>query len=161
MKLSGQVFLYFLGIKKWIKMFEQIYFHNIFNFSFMPTRVLIFPWRSCLIRSFLFQTQKLFWNIFVQTGLLNLLMLVLTSETILKYYCLDGLLVLTSESILEYFCPEGFAQSVYACYDLRNDFKMFLSRRVACLVLRKYCKVSLSRRIYSIHSCLFCTQKLF
>ena len=71
-------------------------------------------------------------------------MLVLTSETILKYFCPEGLLALTSESILEYFCPEGFAQSVHTCFDLR-----------------KYFRISLSGRVCSICSCLFCPQKVF
>ena len=57
-------------------------------------------------------------------------MLVLISETILKYFCPEGLLVLTSESNLEYFCPEGFAQYVHTCFDLRNYFRTVLSRRV-------------------------------
>ena len=65
-------------------------------------------------------------------------MLLLTSETILKYYCPEGLLVLTSESVLEYFCPEGFAQSVHACFDLRKYLKIFLSRRVACFDLKEF-----------------------
>ena len=64
-------------------------------------------------------------------------MLVLTSETILKYYCPEGLLVLTSESILEYFCPEGFAQSVHACFVLRKYFIIFSSRRVYSSIIRK------------------------
>ena len=57
-------------------------------------------------------------------------MLVLTSETVVKYFCPERLLVLTLESILEYFYPEGFAQSGHACFVLRNYFRIFLSRRV-------------------------------
>ena len=45
---------------------------------------------------------------YIYGGLLNPFMLLLTSETILKYYYPEELLVLASESALEYFCPEGF-----------------------------------------------------
>ena len=40
---------------------------------------------------------------YIYRGLLNPFLLVLTSETVLKHYCPDGLLFLTSESILECF----------------------------------------------------------
>ena len=102
-------------------MFEQIQFHNIFNFLFV---------------------QKGF-N-FVLKELLNPFMLVSTSET-----------------TLEYFCPKGFNQSIHAFFDLKNYFKIFLSRRAACFDSRKYFRIFLSGRVCSIHSCLFCPQKVF
>ena len=145
---------------------KQIQFHNIFNCLFVQ-RGFNFVLKELLNPFMLVSTSETileyfcpegfaqsvhacvdlrnyFRIFFVQKGLLNPFMLVLTSETILKYFCPEGLLVLTSESILEYFCLEGFAQFVYACF-----------------FLRKYFRISLSRRVCSIHSCLFCPQKLF
>ena len=57
------------------------------------------------------------------------------------------MLVITPETILKYYCPEGFAQSVHACFDLRNCFEIFLSRSVAYFDLRKYFRTFLSGKL--------------
>ena len=77
-------------------------------------------------------------------------MLILTSETILKYYCPEVLLVLTSEGILEYFCPERFVQSVHACFDLRNYFRIFLSRKVHSICSDKTCLEEFTQSVHDL-----------
>ena len=72
-----------------------------------------------------------------------------------------SIFALASETILEHFFPEWFAQSVHACFDLRNYFKIFLSGRVACFDLRKYFRRFLSRKVCSIRSCLFDLRNYF
>ena len=113
LKLSDQVFLYFLGIKKSIKMFEQFTF-TIFSIFYVH-------------KGFNFYLKELL-NPFI--------------------------FVSNSETILEYFCPDGFAQSVHACFNLENYFKILLSRRVAGFNFRKYFRILLSRKFCSICLCL-------
>ena len=69
--------------------------------------------------------------------------------------------VSTSETILEYFCPEGFTKTVHACFDLRNYFRIFLSRKVACFGIRNCFRIFLSRRVCLICSCLLWPRKVF
>ena len=91
-------------------------------------------------------------------------MLVLTSETILKYFCAEGfaqsihacfdlkvfenifvwkdllnpfMLVLSSDSILECLCPGGFAQSIHACFVLRIILECFCQEGFAHQSLKK------------------------
>ena len=52
-------------------------------------RIFLSRW-VCSILSCLFWPQKVFQNVFVRKGLLNLFMLVLPSETILEYFCQEG-----------------------------------------------------------------------
>ena len=78
-------------------------------------------------------------------------MLVLISETILKYFGPEGLLVLTSESILKFFYPKGFAQYVHTCFDLTIYSRIFLSRRVYVICSDR---TSLEGSTQSVHDLL-------
>ena len=81
-------------------------------------------------------------------------MLALTSESILEYFCPEGtapfMLILILESILEYFCPDGFAQSVHACFVLRNYFRIFLSGRVYLIRSGRICLQGFTQSVHDI-----------
>ena len=81
-------------------------------------------------------------------------MLALSSETILEYFCPEGvapfMLVLTSKSILEYFCPEGFAQSFLACSVLRNYFRIVLSTRAYLIRSDRTCLEGFTQSVHDL-----------
>ena len=114
-------------------------------------------------------------------GLLNPFMLILTSETILKYYCPEGLLVLTSESFQNIFVQKGLfnpfmlvltSETILKCFHPEGLLVLtsesildyfcpegFAQYVHACFVLRNYFRTFLSRRVCSIHSNRTCLEE--